>query len=196
MARRNPIFTPELIKVIKIFGLASVGIVLVFSFFNEYRADNTGDAEVTHITDASRLYFKNVRQIYYDIERRDDAKVDIFRYSRNSNNKKLLFLNLSIILSRIKNEAYIFVEPSEALEKQEEIEIRWKNQSSQKQGEIYFRFGDRFTHYDFVSKLAPLIEENIDFEVKFDQEWQPILVSEKERFSFKVTAEDYFRLVE
>lgn len=56
MPSQAPVLTPELLKVIKIFGLLSVSIVLVLSFFNEYRADNTGTDDPHSMTDSNYLY--------------------------------------------------------------------------------------------------------------------------------------------
>ncbi|UCS94567.1 hypothetical protein KZP23_05975 [Echinicola marina] len=196
MSGKQPIFTPELVKVIKIFGLLSIGIVLFFSFFNDYRADNSGDAGQSHITDASRLYFKNMRRYYYDMEKQDEAKLDIFRYSKRLKEENLPFINLSIIISRIKDKAFIYLEPSTPLQKESEIQIRWKNLENDTGGILSFIPGDRHSHFDFVAELAPLIEDEIVFEVKIDGHWQSILDTEKERYAFKVTAEDYFRLIE
>ncbi|WP_186757242.1 hypothetical protein [Echinicola salinicaeni] len=196
MAAKQPIFTPELIKVIKIFGLLSIGIVFFFSFFNEYRADNTGNESQSHITDSSRLYFKNMRQYYYDVEKKDEAKLDIFRFGKRIKDENLPFINLSIIISRIKDKAFIYLEPSKLLNKESEIQIRWENLENNEQGSLSFIPGDRHSHFDFVANLTPLIDENTVFEVKINDDWHKILNSEKERHAFKVTAEDYFRLIE
>lgn len=196
MAAKQPIFTPELIKIIKIFGLLSIGIVFVFSFFNDYRADNTGEAGQSHITDASRLYFKNMRQYYYDVEKKDEAKLDIFRYGKRLKDENRPFINLSIIISRIKDKAFIYLEPSELLNDEKEIQVRWENLENGNTGTLSFIPGDRHSHFDFVARLAPLIEDGTRFQVKIDSDWQTILDSEKERYAFTVTAEDYFRLIE
>ncbi|WP_215225476.1 hypothetical protein [Echinicola shivajiensis] len=196
MAAKQPIFTPELIKIIKIFGLLSIGIVFVFSFFNDYRADNTGEAGQSHITDASRLYFKNMRQYYYDVEKKDEAKLDIFRYGKRLKDENRPFINLSIIISRIKDKAFIYLEPSELLNDEKEIQVRWENLENGNTGTLSFIPGDRHSHFDFVARLAPLIEDGTRFQVKINSDWQTILDSEKERYAFTVTAEDYFRLIE
>ncbi|MDN3669088.1 hypothetical protein QWY93_07090 [Echinicola jeungdonensis] len=196
MRKAEPILTPELIRIMKIFGLASLCIVLIFSFFNERRANNSGDSSITRITASSRLFFENVRQIKYEKETRRDAKMDIFRLKKRIKSKKLYLINLSIIISRLRDEAYIFVEPSEILSQQNKIQLRWHDQHQRENGQISFEPGDRFAHFDFVKKLFLLLEEDKDFEVKINGAWKKILADEKERKAFITTATDYFRLVE
>ncbi len=196
MRKADPILTPELIRIMKIFGLTSLCVVFIFSFFNDQRANNTGDAPKTHITAASRLFFENICQIKYEKETRKDAKMEIFRLKKRIKSEKLHLLNLSIIISRLKDEAYIFVEPSEILTQQRQIQLRWRDKIQQENGLLSFVPGDRFAHFDFVEKLFLLMDEDKDFEVKVNGTWQKILSNEQERKAFITTATDYFRLVE
>ncbi|QDH78586.1 hypothetical protein FKX85_05890 [Echinicola soli] len=194
MPTKDPVLTPELLKIIKIFGLTSVGIVLVLSFFNEYRADNTNSNDTHAMADSNLLYFKNVRQLDYEINKNTTAKLEIFRLGKRLKGNNLIFVNLSIIISRIRNKAYIFIEPSERLTSETTVEFRWLNKGTQ-QGVLSFQQGDRVSHHQFVTKLYPLIDEEREFQVKIAGKWHPILVSSKERQAFKTTAEDYLRLI-
>ncbi|GAB3661228.1 hypothetical protein GCM10028791_35610 [Echinicola sediminis] len=196
MSAKDPILTPELIKIMKIFLLASVAIVLLLSVFNEYRADNSGGDRDSRVTASSRLYFKNVRQFYYDHEKPENSQLDIYRLDKRLKDNNLIFINLSIIINRIKDKAYLYVEPSPMLEFLDRIHIRWNDKVANSVGQLVFRSGDRHEHINFVKQLLPYIREGVVFEVQTENQWEPILVSEKERQAFKVTAEDYFRLVE
>lgn len=181
----------------KIFFVASVGIVMFLSFFNEYRADNSGEDSSNSMTASSLLYFKNMRQYYYDIERNDETKIDIYRYRKRLKDENLLFFNISIIMNRIKDKAYIYIEPSPILLQLDQFTIRWKDSALKKDGVMNFRISDRFSHLKFVEELYALIHDGTEFEVRTGtNDWESILVSKKERYAFKVTAKDYFRLVE
>jgi hypothetical protein len=57
MPSKAPIFTPDLIKVLKIFLGSALGIVLLLSFFDGYRADNTGKDRSFKIANADKLFF-------------------------------------------------------------------------------------------------------------------------------------------
>lgn len=196
MSDHDKILTPELLRILKIFGLSSMVIVLLLSFFNEHRADNTGDASPTHMTSSNHIYFKNVRQIAYEREKRDDAKMDIFRLKKRIHEEEMHFFNLSIIISRIKDEAYIFVEPSQGLSAESPLSVRWHRQKTDTAGKLTFYAGDRLAHLQFVEAMYPLMEEEeISFEAEVDGEWKEIMASSKAREAFSTTASDYFRLI-
>lgn len=188
----NDTLSPEMIKILKIFGLGSVLFVLLLSFFNERRANNTGEDEnPMMVSDQDRLFFKNMRAPYYDIEGREDAKINIYRYGKRIKSSGMPALNLSILLNRVKDEAYIFVEPNpENLP----LHLKWRNKSLSDSGELVFYGGDKFAHYDFVRKLYPLLEENPIWERTDGTSPTPILQEETAREALKITIKDYDRL--
>ncbi len=197
MDSQDKIWTPELLRIFKIFGLTSVAIVLLLSFFNERKANNTGEVSPTHMNASNHIYFKNVRQISYDLERLHDAKMEIFRLKKQKNREEKLLLNLLIIISRIKDEAYIFVEPSDDLAQESPLSIRWHREGGAAPGEFTFYAGNRLTHLQFVKTLYPLLEEEeMEFEVQVNGEWERILGSSEAREAFSTTAFDYFRLIQ
>lgn len=192
--KSNDTFTPEMVRILKIFGIGSLLFVFVMSFFNEKRANNSGKEESPmSIGDADRLYFKNVRAAYYDIEDRRDAKMTIYRYAKRANIEEVLSIGLSILLNRVKDEAYIFVESSSG---EFPIKIRWSNlEQKDSKGELIFEGGDKFQHLDFVKKLYPLLLENNSFELSKEGKFYPILMDDNEKEALLITAKDYFKLI-
>lgn len=187
---------PELIRILKIFGAVSVGLVLLLSLFNERKANNTGDLDEFSITYASRIYFKNLRQRNYELERLQDAKMDIFRYEKRVTDTSQLVLNVALIINRVKDAAYLYLEPQGGLEKENKLHIRWKRQSGET-GENLFYQGDRFSHFKFLEGIFPLLmlEEKVQFEAKVSEKWIPILTSDEEIAALRITCKDYFRLI-
>ena len=100
MAKNNKdTLSPELIRLLKIFGIGSLVFVLIMSFFNEKRANNSGkEPSPMRMADADRLYFKNVRAAYYDIENRRDAKMTVYRHGKLSEESDKPNFIFSIIL--------------------------------------------------------------------------------------------------
>jgi|GEM_PF-274125 len=188
--------SPELIRIMKIFGTVSVALVLLLSFFNDRKADNTGSRDEYSITDASRIYFKNLRQSYYDLERRQDAKMDLFRYGKRVTDTTQYILNAALIINRVKDAAYLYLEPQGGLEKENPLEIRWEKSSGEKDGSSFYQ-GDRYSHFQFVVEIYPLleIEEEVTFEAKLRDEWIPILTSAQEIDALRITFKDYYRLI-
>ncbi|MFD2034107.1 hypothetical protein ACFSKL_04855 [Belliella marina] len=183
--------SPEMIKILKIFGLGSILFVLTLSFFNEKRANNSGKEEsILSITDAERLFFKNVRGIYYDIEARDDAKMTIYRYGKRIEESESPLINLSILINRIKDEAYIYVEPS-----WDASHFKLRITQGNKVDTLAYESGDKLAHFGFVKKIYPFLNENAYFEVWKDNKWVSILENEKEIDALRIPISDFYRLI-
>ncbi|MCH7411603.1 hypothetical protein MM239_19610 [Belliella sp. DSM 111904] len=190
MAKHDTL-TPELLKILKIFGLASIVLVLTLSIFNEKRANNTGalDSELA-ITDAERLYFKNVRGIFYDIENRGDAKMQLYRFGKRIKEAEHPLINTSILINRIKLEAYIFVETNPEINSFELIAYY-----ESKTDTLTFNQGDKFNHFQFVNKIYPLLEKDARFEMRSPQGKLPVLQDPKERDALRIPIKDFYRLI-
>lgn len=188
---KNDTLSPEMLKIIKIFGIGSLALVFILSFFNEKRANNSGkEASVLSITDAERLYFKNVRGLYYDLEGRDDAKMSVYRYGKRVQEADHPLLNLSILINRVKDEAYLYVEPSSDLSS-----FSLRATVADQTDTLEFISGDKFSHFNFVEQLYPFLIENAYFELLIDEVWVPILEDEKERDALRIPIKDFYRLI-
>lgn len=191
MSKRDPIFTPELVKILKIFIFSSLAVVLVLSFFNGHRANNSGEDRTFRVTDSSRLYFQNVRSIHYDREIRQDASMTLFRHRKRLETDTLPNLDLVIILNPLKDEAYIYFEL-----KNVEWPIQIRTTSSGTVETIDFGNGNNRDHFDLFKKIAPAIEKGAQFELVLGEKIYPLWAEEKEKDVLKTVSEDYFRLLD
>lgn len=192
-ANSTEILSPELIKIFKIFGLSSILFVLVLSFFNEKKANNASDMDsILRMANAERIYFKNVRGIFYDIEGRQDAQMTVYRYGKRIQESDLPIINLAIILNRVKDEAYIYVEPNF---EQLPIKIRWKIDNQNTINQIEFAGGDKFEHFRFVQDLLPIVESDVLVELWFEDSWVLIWKDPKERDALRIPIRDFHRLI-
>jgi hypothetical protein len=193
-SRSNETFSPEMIKILKIFGIGSILFVFLLSFFNERRANNTGELNaLMRITDADRLFFKNMRATYYELESRDDAKMNIYRHGKREKEPLRPEVNLSILINRVKDEAYIFVEPNpETLP----LKLFWTDRESQESDTLIFYGGGTLDHFEFVGKLFPLLEENFHFErISAEGSVDEVLTTPVQREALMTTIKDYYRLI-
>jgi hypothetical protein len=190
MPTRDPVLTPELIKILKIFIFSSFGLVLVFSFFNTYRADNTGQDRTFNVPDADRLYFLNVRSIYYDREVRSDAGMTLFRHSKRMKSDSLPSFDPVIILNPIKDDGYIFFELQHL-----EYPVSLQASSDQDSLSIEFSNGNNQDHLKLMNQLKTWIDANYQIVLKKGSQSFPLWSTEKEKDVFKTIAEDYFRLI-
>lgn len=194
MSKKNKI-DPEMMSLFKIFGIGSLIFVFILSFFNEKRPNLENQDSLLAINDASRLYFKNVRQPFYDLDGRRDVKMNVFRLGKRVISEEQPVLNVAIIINRIKDEAYLYVEPSTIFESEETIRIRWESEDGRSSGKLEFRNGDRYDHYRFIEELYPLLLDNASFSTEIAGQWYPILINQKERDALRITSFDYFRLI-
>jgi hypothetical protein len=150
MPSRDPVLTPELIKIMKIFIFSSLGLVLVFSFFNSYRADNTGADRTFKMTDSDKLYFLNVRSIHYDRELRRDAGMTLFRHGKRFQPDSLPSFHPLIILNPVKDDAYVFFELQHA-----EYPIRLQASLGSETQFIDFSNGNNQDHFKLLNQVKP-----------------------------------------
>lgn len=186
----SEIFNPELVKLLKIFGLTSVLFVLFLSFFNTKRANNSGDDLTFRITSSSRLYFLNVRAIRYDRESRSDAGMILFRHGKREISDSKPTLDLVIILNSQKDEAYLYLEPGNM---DWPLEIRASKDGKEEM--FQFQNSNNSDFLEYVRKLEPWIKDDAEFELKKDSMWTPIWSKPKEKEALKTILEDYFRLI-
>jgi hypothetical protein len=190
MPNNDPVLTPELIRILKIFILSSLGLVLVFSFFNTYRAENTGEDWTFRITDANRIYFLNMRTLYYEREHRRDAGMTLYRHEKRFKSDSIPTLDPVILLNPKKDEAYIYFELRNA-----DFPIRIKAKSSVKEQFLDFSNGNNLAHLKLFNQLKPMIEQNYSFYLEVDNKSFPLWSSENEKEVLKTIVEDYFRLL-
>lgn len=190
MAQSDQVLTPELVKLLKIFIFLSLGLVLILSFFNSHRANNTGEDKSYRVNDSNRLYFMNVRAIHYDREVRRDAGMTLFRHGKRLQSDAQPTLDLVILLNPVKDDAYIYFELKNA-----DWPIRLSAKTDKDVLVFDFSNGNNDEHFGLIQKLKPLIQENAEFELILDGKIFPIWSNEMEKEAVKSVVEDYFRLL-
>lgn len=190
MAQSDQVLTPELVKLLKIFIFLSLGLVLILSFFNSHRANNTGEDKSYRVNDSNRLYFMNVRAIHYDREVRRDAGMTLFRHGKRLQSDAQPTLDLVILLNPVKDDAYIYFELKNA-----DWPIRLSAKTDKDVLVFDFSNGNNDEHFGLIQKLKPLIQANAEFELILDGKTFPIWSNEMEKEAVKSVVEDYFRLL-
>ncbi|GMQ25495.1 hypothetical protein Aoki45_21770 [Algoriphagus sp. oki45] len=190
MPARDPILSPEIFRILKIFIFSSLGMVLVFSFFDGYRADNSGKDRSFLAADANRIYFLNVRGIHYDREMRRDAGMTLFRHSKRVESDSIPSFFPVIILNPAKDEAYIFFELKKA-----DYPIQIFAQKGEESEILNFSNGNNSDHFQLLSQLKPYLEEDYSFQLKVGDNTFTLWAEENELSILKTVMEDYFRLL-
>lgn len=190
MTKRDPVLTPELVKIIKIFIFSALGLVLILSFFNGYRANNSGDDRTFRINYSNRLYFLNVRSIYYDREVRRDAGMTLFRHGKRMQSDSLPTLDLVILLNSAKENAYVYFELNNA-----DWPIKISAKSQAETTVLEFQNGNNADHFSMFQQLKFFIESDAKFEIDLGQKTTPLWSDPKEKSAIKSVFEDYERLL-
>ena len=188
--KNDAIFTPELLRILKIFGLLSIGIVLALSFFDSKRANNTGVDSSFTVSASSRLFFLNVRAINYSRELRRDAGMTLFRYNKKKEQNSKRSLDIVLILNTKKDQAYLYLEPSE-----NNWPIRLKIRGSSSEKEFSFVNGNKELHASHLSQLEPWLSPDNSFYIFHDGEWLSIWDEPGEINAINTVLEDYNTLL-
>ena len=190
MSSKAPVLTPDLIKVLKIFLGSALGLVLILSFFDGYRANNTGKKRTFQIADADRLFFVNLRSIHYDREVRQEAEMEIFRHGKRLKSDTIPRFFPAILLPSSTNEAYLFFELEGA---------DYPIQIQAKRGDqvilIPFDLGGNTAHKALGEQLWPLLQQNAAFSWLVGGKETPLWQTESEKEVLKTVLTDYFRIL-
>ena len=177
----------------------SCAVFLVLSLLacNPDKERRVNDAEAKFTTsDASELFFKNVRQGYYDKETMKDAKLDIYRIKERSQSAEQPVLNLAIVINWRYDEAYVLTEPNEYLQAQDTLKVYWQDTLNQ-QGVYRYTPGNKQHHFQFASQIYNSLQDQHRLYTESPQgEPVPMLANREEREAFRKTMMDYYRLVD
>ena len=190
MSSKAPVFTPDLIKVLKIFLGSALGIVLLLSFFDGYRADNTGKDRSFKIADADKLFFVNLRSIHYDRELRSEAKMELFRHGKRLKSDRIPTFFPAILLPSKTKEAYLFFELEGA-----DYPIQLQAKLGDQVIQIPFDLGGNTAHKALGEQLWPLLQQNAAFSWLVGGKETPLWQTESEKEVLKTVLTDYFRIL-
>jgi hypothetical protein len=141
----------------------------------------------------TQLFFKNVRQSYYDLEENQAAKFNVFRFSERNVNPEEAVLNLAIVINYLQDEAYLLIEPSKIIA-DEEIMLNAENPLADESITLRLEEVNREGMLNFCTSVYELIVQGYDIKMMVEDQWQPILNTPQTREAFRITVSDYYRL--
>ena len=190
MSSKAPVFTPDLIKVLKIFLGSALGLVLLLSFFDGYRADNTGKERTFQAADADRLFFVNLRSIHYDREVRQEADMELFRHGKRLKSDTIPTFFPAILLPSKTKEAYLFFE-LEGADYPIQIQVILGDEIIQ----IPFDLSGNTTHKSLGEQLWLLLQQQVSFKLLVEGKEYPLWQTESDKQVLKTVLTDYFRIL-
>jgi hypothetical protein len=190
MSSKAPVFTPDLIKVLKIFLGSALGIVLLLSFFDGYRADNTGKDRSFKVADSDKLFFVNLRSIHYDRELRTEAKMELFRHGKRRKFDTIPSFFPAILLPSKTKEAYLFFELEGA-----NYPIQIQAILGDEVIQIPFDLSGNTAHKSLGEQLWPLLQQQASFKMLVEGKEYPLWQTESDKEVLKTVLTDYFRIL-
>jgi hypothetical protein len=141
----------------------------------------------------SNLFFRNVRQIYYD-RSSPDGTWQAYRFSNRYNGNDRPVIEPVIVINWLKDEAYLLIDTNELLGEEDMITVTVVDAFANKTDTLYLNQRGRERLLEFGSKLYEAIQANQKISVKSKEEFVPILTEEIDREAFRITLSDFYRL--
>ena len=190
MSSKAPVLTPDLIKVLKIFLGSALGLVLLLSFFDGYRANNTGKDRTFQVADADRLFFVNLRSIHYDREVRQEAEMELFRHGKRRKFDTIPSFFPAILLPSKTKEAYLFFELEGA-----DYPIQIQAILGDEVIQIPFDLSGNTAHKSLGEQLWSLLQQQVSFKLLVEGKEYPLWQTESDNEVLKTVLTDYFRIL-
>ena len=141
--------------------------------------------------DDTEIFFKNMRQSYYDLEENKAAKFNVFRIKSRLKEDSLPLLNPAIVINYLQDEAYILLEPNAFLQRYGPLTIQWRHTESGEAGTYQLDAMNKNNMLEFSSLLYEGIMANYQFTLP---DGVPFLEDPTAREAFRITMSDYYRL--
>jgi hypothetical protein len=173
-----------------------VAIVLVSCGIKSEKKIDTDNVTFTTTAD-SRLYFKNVRQIYYDRENQENTRLEIFRFGKRNQSTAVPVLNVALVNNWRYDEAYVLIEPNAYFDNADQIKVDWQSKADTiASGTYVFAFGSKENHFRFATQLYESILAKHTLQLR-DSTGKIINLfqTEADRDNFRKAMVDYYRLV-
>ncbi|GEM_PF-784930 len=146
-------------------------------------------------TDDSELFFKNVRQSYYDKEEIEAAGMDVFRMSDRNLTASYPLIHLAIAYNWRNDQAFLMVEPNEYITDPQEFKLLSIDPTGNDTTAIDYAMGNMKDQVAFAHQLFLAVTG--DAQLYFDVNDEAISVFDKfeDREVIRKTVLDYYKLI-
>lgn len=145
--------------------------------------------------DASELFFKNVRQVYYDLEEQAPTKLRLYRIKTRRQVADSPILHLALVHNWRYDEAYIILEPNAYFIANIPIQVLWQSPESNQEGTYQFVYGSKQAHFKFASEIYESILANQQLFILEGKKRIPFLDNRVDRENFRKSMKDYYNLI-
>jgi len=143
----------------------------------------------------SQMFFKNVRQIYYNLESQEHTKLDVYRIKGRYESKEKPALNFAIVNNWRYDEAYIIVEPNAFLIKEDSLKVVWKNNKGETGEYLFLKRSNKKEHFKFATEIYQSINAKHKLSLNIAGKDYTLFKDSEEKNDFQTILKDYYRLV-
>lgn len=174
-----------------------IGISVIMLLFSGCKIDRDRNVDRAkfqfEMGDDSELFFRNVRQIYYD-RSSPDGTWQAYRFSdRYTGNDRPVIIPVIVINWR-EDEAYLLIESNDFLSDEDFLRVVITDMNSLTTDTVTLNQRGRERMLEFGSRLYEAILSNHKVDVQKKGEFLPALTQEADREAFRITLADYYRL--
>jgi hypothetical protein len=145
------------------------------------------------VTSDSHLFFKNVRQLYYDVEDLPEAKWRVYRFS--DRHIKSPAIHPTIVIDWAKEESYLLLESDEQLANESTFQVYEYDPQTGRKYAYQLAERGKENMLEFATKLYEGVMAGHEFTVVVNGKEEPFLRDEEDRENFRVVMADYYRLI-
>lgn len=143
--------------------------------------------------DDAELFFRNVRQIYYN-RSSPDGKWQAYRFKDFYEGNDRPLIMPVIVINWLQDEAYLLVDSNDFLGEEDFLSVVINDTLQHKADTITLSQRGRENMLEFASRIYEGIQHQSPIFVKSKSEYLPLLDNEDDRESFRITMSDYYRL--
>lgn len=170
---------------------ATVLFLLIYALFGPKGKPIDWGKVDYEMSNSSRLYFKNMRSYFYDLESFQEDSYLLYRIKSRKKEDVKIKMSFVLIQNLLQDAAFIRLESEVVDLDQENILVSWQN--NQEVGELALTSFSNEAHYQFSAQLYNLLVFNSRLWLQLNS--GRIELSEKEKKSLRKSLNDYFKLV-
>ena len=145
-------------------------------------------------SEASELFFRNIRQTYYRKDKQPESNLDIYRL------KKLVRQNPKFFPTIVHNwqydEAYLIMDFDFSLNKENKLILLWNGNQDGKMNSQVYTIKNKESHFQLSTTIYNHILNEDRVLVKQNNDTLRLFENNEEKEGFRITMVDYYRLVD
>jgi hypothetical protein len=137
------------------------------------------------------LFFKNVRQIYYDIEDQKATGLILYRHHQRCKDQNKTCLSLTIVHNWRYDEAYLLIELNDLMVRNLHLQFKTKDSVDS----INMAQIKKEEYIELAKKIGDFVRQKTEIALLEAEKSPPVLDTEKEKDIYLTILKDYLDLV-